>query len=206
MATFPFPVPDPVPVLRVLPDYLPARMLNEFVYCPRLFFYEWVEGVFEHSGDTVEGAVQHKRVDKEGPGLRRPEELEGAEKTRSVTLASEEHRLIAKMDLLDIADGIVTPIDYKHGKPLENGEVLEAWPSDRVQLAVQAIILRNNGYTCEEGIIYYAATRQRVRVPIDDALVEQTIGYAHEARRTAEVSVIPPPLADHRALHRHHRD
>jgi hypothetical protein len=27
-----------------LPDYLPARMLNEFVYCPRLFFYEWVEG------------------------------------------------------------------------------------------------------------------------------------------------------------------
>ena len=21
-----------------LPDYLPARMLNEFVYCPRLFF------------------------------------------------------------------------------------------------------------------------------------------------------------------------
>jgi hypothetical protein len=23
-----------------LPDLLPARMLNEFVYCPRLFFYE----------------------------------------------------------------------------------------------------------------------------------------------------------------------
>jgi len=21
-----------------LPDYLPARMVNEFVYCPRLFF------------------------------------------------------------------------------------------------------------------------------------------------------------------------
>jgi len=27
------------------PDYLPARMLNEFVYCPRLFYYMWVEGV-----------------------------------------------------------------------------------------------------------------------------------------------------------------
>jgi CRISP-associated protein Cas1 len=23
------------------PDYLPARMLNEYVYCPRLFYYEW---------------------------------------------------------------------------------------------------------------------------------------------------------------------
>jgi hypothetical protein len=35
------------------PDYLPARMLNEFVYCPRLFYYEWVEGVFADSLDTV---------------------------------------------------------------------------------------------------------------------------------------------------------
>lgn len=196
MATFPLPLPDPAPLLRVLPDYLPARMVNEFVYCPRLFFYEWVEGVFEHSVDTVEGAVQHKRVDKEGPGLRKPEELEGEEKTRSVTLASEGHRLIAKMDLLDIADGVVTPVDYKHGKPFENGDGLEAWPSDRVQLAVQAIILRDNGYACDEGVIYYAATRQRVRVPMDDALVEQTIGYAREARRIAESSPIPPPLVD----------
>ena len=23
---------------RELPDYLPARMVNEFAYCPRLFF------------------------------------------------------------------------------------------------------------------------------------------------------------------------
>ena len=48
---------------------LPARMVNEFVYCPRLFFYEWVEGVFRESADTVEGSVQHKRVDREGKGL-----------------------------------------------------------------------------------------------------------------------------------------
>ena len=34
-----------------LPAYLPARMVNEFVYCPRLFFYEWVEGVFRHSAE-----------------------------------------------------------------------------------------------------------------------------------------------------------
>lgn len=24
-----------------LPDLVPARMLNEYVYCPRLFFLEW---------------------------------------------------------------------------------------------------------------------------------------------------------------------
>ncbi|MGB8535756.1 MAG: hypothetical protein WCD57_05035 [Acidobacteriaceae bacterium] len=41
-----------------LPDLLPARMLNEFVYCPRLFFYEWVEGVFENSADTLDGQAK----------------------------------------------------------------------------------------------------------------------------------------------------
>jgi CRISPR-associated protein Cas1 len=46
-----------LPTRLELPDYLPARMLNEFVYCPRLFFYEWVEGVFRHSSDTIEGSL-----------------------------------------------------------------------------------------------------------------------------------------------------
>jgi hypothetical protein len=31
----------------------PARMLNEFVYCPRLFYYEFVEGVSVHNADTL---------------------------------------------------------------------------------------------------------------------------------------------------------
>ena len=64
-----------VPVLpvvrerRELPDYLPARMVNEFVYCPRLFFYEWVEGLFRDSADTIQGRVQHRRVDKKAADL-----------------------------------------------------------------------------------------------------------------------------------------
>ena len=50
------------------PDYLPARMINEYVYCPRLFHFEQVLGVFVHNEHTVEGAAQHKRVDKPGKG------------------------------------------------------------------------------------------------------------------------------------------
>jgi len=42
---------------------IPARMLNEFVYCPRLFFYEFVEGVFVESADTLRGTAIHQRVD-----------------------------------------------------------------------------------------------------------------------------------------------
>ena len=53
MATLPVAVP-PKPL-----DPIPARMLNEFVYCPRLFYFEHVEGVFVESADTVRGAAIH---------------------------------------------------------------------------------------------------------------------------------------------------
>lgn len=44
---------DPVGVPRLVP----ARMLNEFTYCPRLFYLEWVEGLFEENADTAEGTL-----------------------------------------------------------------------------------------------------------------------------------------------------
>jgi CRISPR-associated protein Cas1 len=39
-------------------------MVNEFVYCPRLFYYEHVEGVFVESEDTLRGTTAHRRVNK----------------------------------------------------------------------------------------------------------------------------------------------
>ncbi len=45
------------------PRQIPARMLNEFVYCQRLFYYEFVEGVFVESADTLRGGAIHQRVD-----------------------------------------------------------------------------------------------------------------------------------------------
>ena len=60
----------------VSPDYLPARMLNEFVYCPRLFYYEWVEGVFADNRETVEGAIRHSKLDGKQDDLAPAEELD----------------------------------------------------------------------------------------------------------------------------------
>jgi CRISPR-associated protein Cas1 len=182
---------------RELPDYMPARMVNEFVYCPRLFFYEWVEGLFQESADTVEGKIQHKRVDKGGKGLPSPEKLaEERLETRAVTLSSGRLRVIAKMDLLEVENGCVTPVDYKHGKPYEVDGALQIWPADRAQLAVQAIALRENGYRVEEGVIFYAATRQRVRVPFTEGVMEETERAIGEAWALAESGRIPPPLED----------
>ena len=190
-------VPLPAIAARPLPDYLPARMVNEFVYCPRLFFYEWVEGVFRESVDTVEGSVQHKRVDKEGKGLPEAEDLgEARIHSRSLTMASEVHRVIAKMDLVEADGGIVVPVDYKHGRPREKNGRLELWPPDRVQLAVQGLILRENGYACPEGVVYYLATKQRVRVEFNEEVLAETLAAIADAWATARAQVLPPPLED----------
>jgi CRISPR-associated protein Cas1 len=184
-----------------LPDLLPARMLNEFVYCPRLFYYEWVEGLFADNTETVEGAIRHAKVDKEPAKFVTPEQSNatGDGETihgRSVSLSSNTHRLIAKIDLVEGEGGIVSPVDYKRGAPRQGDESLELWDSDRVQLATQALVLRDNGYQCDEGLIYYIATRQRVRLTITDDLIAETVALAEQARTVAASGQIPPPLVN----------
>lgn len=180
-----------------LPDYLPARMVNEFVYCPRLFFYEWVEGVLRDSADTLEGRFEHRRVDAGNGSLPGPEtETDEKIHSRSVTLSSERLRVIAKIDLIEMTGAVATPVDYKHGRPRETEEGLDVWPADRAQLAVQALILRDNGYRCDEGIAYYAKTRQRVRVRIDESVVAETEEAIRAAWATAANGSIPSPLVD----------
>ena len=191
------PALDAPPSRRALPDYLPARMINGHVYCPRLFYFEQVEGVFADNEYTVEGAVQHKRVDKEGKSAPKPdEESDEPAVVRSIALSSEEHRVIAKLDLAEFDGGRATPVDYKRGRPMRSDDGVDVWPSDRVQMAVQGLVLRANGYRSDEGVVFYQKTRQRVRVRFD----EETMAWAEraiaDAWKTAGSSEIPPPLVD----------
>jgi len=191
------------PEPRELPDYLPARMVNEFVYCPRLFFYMWVEGVFRESADTLEGAAQHKRVDARPTPLPEAPATPPAADTdseklhaRSVTLSSERLRVIATLDLVEAQGQTATPVDYKHGAPRDAKDGLAMWPTDRVQLALQAIVLRENGYQCDEVVVFYQKTRQRVRVPVDDALIAEAEEAVARAWALAAHGEIPAPLDD----------
>jgi CRISPR-associated protein Cas1 len=180
-----------------LPEYLPARMVNEFVYCPRLFFYEWVEAVFAHSSDTVEGSLRHQKLERKEDAL--PPAADAGEQeihSRSVELSSHTYKVIAKIDLVEGEGSTVMPVDYKKGSPREDDAGPEAWPADRAQVCVQALVLRDNGYRCDEAVLYYSATKQRVRVPITDDLVAETAAAIEAARATAASGKIPAPLVD----------
>src|ERR1039457_6734564 len=95
-------LPIQIEAKRELPDYLPARMVNEYAYCPRHFFYEWVEGLFAESVDTVARAIQHRRVAARAPPPPAAGALPQSIHSRSVQLSSERLRVIAKMDLVEV--------------------------------------------------------------------------------------------------------
>ncbi len=175
-------------------ELVPARMVNEYVYCPRLFYLEWVQGEWAESEDTLEGAAVHRRVEQETGRLPRPEELAPEDRVaaRSVLLSAPNLGLVARMDLLEGESGVVRPVDYKKGAPGRRGP----WEPELVQLCVQGLILRENGYRCDEGVLYYAATKQRFVVPFDDVLVERTLEAVQGLLRAAAAPVPPPPLID----------
>ena len=65
------------------PQQIPARMLNEFVYCQRLFYYEFVEGVFVESADTLRGDAIHQRVDSGSGALPKAKRKADADKPKA---------------------------------------------------------------------------------------------------------------------------
>ena len=185
----------PIPQPSAPAELVPARMLNEFAYCPRLSYLEWVQGEFEHSEDTLDGRFQHRRVDRPSGDL---PDADAAEPTvihaRSVLLSDEDLGAIARIDLVESDGSRATPVDYKRGAVPNVPE--GAYEPERVQLCVQGLLLRAHGYECDEGVIYFVKSKRRVRIPFDDVLVSRTMELLEGVRSMAAGGEMPPPLED----------
>lgn len=231
-------------------ELMRARMLNEFVYCPRLFYYEQVEGLFLENADTERGAALHEKIDRgrgamprarqegaepamagpvgtegtapagtEGPAANESVEAEAPGEvqpeletihSRSAMMSSEKLGVVAKMDLIEMKVvprdeedlfavrevASVTPVDYKAGAPRQGPEANELWDADKMQLGLQILVLRENGYRCDDGVIFYRATRQRVRLAMTRPLEQWIRRQIEEARKVAAAPQIPPPLVN----------
>lgn len=169
-------------------------MVNEFAYCPRLFFLEWVQARFADNSDTVDGRYQHRVVDAESgraPGPEHAADLRGA---RSLLISAPSLGLIGRIDLLEGHQGVVTPVDYKRGQPAPGAG--RAWDPERRQLAVHALMLRDAGYTVDRAVLYFVETRERVDVELTELLLEETLASVVRLRAVAARDQAPPPLVD----------
>lgn len=175
------------------PGFLPARMLNEYVYCPRLFYLEWVDQRRESNDDMVEGRIAHRPVDSRGG--RMPEENEGRapRTTYSVALSDEEWGLSAVIDRVDHREGSCVPVDHKKGRPQADGR---PWPADRVQVLAYAALLEAAGYMVDHGELFYAEEHVTVPVAWDDDASTELRELVAAARELAGAPVSPPPLID----------
>lgn len=180
------------PDLPGLPETVPARIVNEFVYCPRLFYLEWVRSSFTTNDDVEEGLYVHRVVDAQAGNL--PDKAEAWEGRRatSVWLTSQRLGLTAQIDLVEgVSGGVVIPVDYKKGRTADDGG---AWPNDRTQSLIQAMLLREAGYKVNQAEIWYAEARRRVCFAVDDEAIAEIMGILRRLWHTAASPDAPAPL------------
>ncbi len=200
------------PQVEVEQLLVPARMINEVLYCERLMYLEWIQGEWAENRYTAEGSAVHRRVDKKDQVLKVADNNAGTSQkafsaaaedltndadelpytARSVYLSSERLGITAKVDVVEVDGKKVVPVEYKRGKEPAHGPYLP----ERAQVAAQVLLLREHGYECEGGEIYFAAERRRVPIPIDARLEQAVMDAVARAKHLASEGRCPPPLDD----------
>ena len=173
-----------------LPDSIPISALNALEYCPRRFYYQFVQSESSVNAYILEGTLAHQRVHQASTRML----SEGEIKTTHVYLFSEHLRISGFADVTEEQGGLLIPVEYKHGAQRKQG----GWLNDAVQLCAQALCLEERmegDGRIPHGYIFYIASRRRVRVQFDDELRQRTLAAIERAFRVAMLESPPPPLS-----------
>ena len=163
------------------PDFLFLSALNQYDYCPRRCYYIVIENIFTENEHTVEGALQHRRVDSGETSTR-----DDALQLRSVYLYSRALGICGKAGVIEERAGEIYPVEHKKGRR-------GTWTNDALQLCAQALCLEEmTGRAVTKGYIYYAATGRRQEVEFSPELRQQTLDTIAAARRLSESGERPP--------------
>jgi CRISPR-associated exonuclease Cas4 len=169
---------------------LPLSALQHWCYCPRQWALIHLEQVFEDNLFTQRGQALHKRVDDPGFELR-----DGLKVERALPLFCDRLELIGKADVVEfLPDGTPYPVEYKHGSRHKRAEIAAC---DDVQLAAQAICQEEMfGKHVPEGALYYASSRRRRLVTMDEALRQKLETAIFQVRAAQTQATMPPARND----------
>jgi CRISPR-associated exonuclease Cas4 len=167
-------------------EMIPISSLNALEYCPRKFYYQFVQGETLVNEFVLEGTLAHQRVHQEGTHTM----ADGEMQTTRLYLYSEALRLTGFADVIEERAGVLVPVEYKHG---HQGQ----WLNDHIQLCAQALCLeeRQPGKPLiAYGYIYYVGSRRRVQVRFTQQLRASTRAAIARALQVAALEIPPPPL------------
>ncbi|MEO6889203.1 MAG: CRISPR-associated protein Cas4 [Ktedonobacteraceae bacterium] len=168
-------------------EMLPISSLNALEYCPRKFYYQFVQGETLVNEFVLEGTLAHQRVHQAGTHTTGEGEIE----TTRLYLSSEALHLSGFADVIEERGGVLVPVEYKHG---QQGQ----WLNDHIQLCAQALCLeeRQPGTALiPHGYISYLGSRRRVQVPFTPQLRARTKAAIAQALQVAARETVPPPLS-----------
>lgn len=180
---------DPAPGEQV-----PARILNEHRYCPRLAYLMWVDGANADNVATLEGKLVHRRVDAAVGSLPADDDANRPVVRRSLTLGDDDIGVVARIDLVEFDGRRAVPIEYKRGKPISEDQPLHE--PEMVQLLAQVVLLRAHDYEVDEAAVWFAESRQRCRVVVPADAEQRVRAAVGEVRSNAAAGFAPPPLVD----------
>jgi len=124
-----------------------ASMLNQYLYCPRRFWYILFYDTQGNNYYRTDGKSKHKNQSKRGGW------------TLEIYVESGDLGLKGKIDVLEDREEI--PVERKRGD--------EYYPNDEIQLAAYCMLLEENiDERVDEGVIYLFGTDQRHRIRITD--------------------------------------
>lgn len=175
------------------PELIPARMVSDYVYCPRSCYLEWVQQRWESNDDTAAGTFRHRSVDAKAGRLPSPGEEAPPEATFSVALSDPGWGLTGVIDRVDHETGRSVPVDLKKGHPRSDGS---CWPADRVQVWCYSALLEAAGFRVDEGHVSYDEGHTRIPVPWDAEARVRLAEILTEMQQAMGRTQAPIPLLD----------
>lgn len=168
---------------EVVSDLLPLSYINQFAYCPRRFWYMYVQGEMKENAHVLRGVINHERAHT--PGYETIPT--GVTIHRRVYVYSHTLGVTGYCDLLEeYEDGRLVPVEYKQG---QQGK----WSNDEAQLCAQALCLEEmTSKHIDQGALFYFGSRRRVTVAFTEALRTQTRHYIQQMQWTLAHDHIPP--------------
>lgn len=161
-------------------EMIPIASLNALEYCPRKFYYQYVQGEMPDNELAPEGTRTTAR---------------GEMPVTRLYLSSETLRLTGFVDVFEERTGVLVPVIFKHGRPGQ-------WPGDQIQLCAQALCLEErqpDKAPLASGYIYDTASGRRAQVRFTQHLRARTQAAIAEALRVSTLAGPPPPLTGSKA-------
>ena len=151
--------------------------LNEYLYCPRRFYYQRYHDEIGTPYELVDGRSKHENAAHWGDWI------------NERYLSDSSLGLHGKVDIIESEDGVLTPIERKRA---ESGGY---YTNDEIQLAGYCMLLSNAiGEPVNVGYIYLYSTDQRHSIRITEDHRQAVTNIVDRIQSMSATNI--PPLTD----------